>query len=131
MMSAQRQQGAPADAPNRSPSISTAEAIGAVRGRLLLLVEAQEAHFADHGTYTKDLAALQLSGKGKARSPVHLEITHASKRSWRATARHSAHPDKSCVIFTGAVSDFPVPATKTDKRQPTPAQAGQPICDDP
>lgn len=128
-LQAQQQQGSPVN-PARS-AISTAEALGAVRGRLLLLVESQEAHFADHGSYTKDLAALQLSGKGKARSPVVLEVTQASRRAWRATAWHSAHPNRTCVIFVGNLSDLPIAATKSDGRQPTAEQQGRPVCDEP
>jgi hypothetical protein len=129
---AQQQQGAPTKAaPPPSTSVSTTEALGAVRGRLLLLVESQEAHFADHSSYTKDLAALQLSGKGNAQSPVVLDVTHAGSRAWRATAWHRAHPNKTCVIFVGRPTDFSLPATKADRRQPTAAQAGQAICDEP
>lgn len=131
-LQAQQQQGSPANAARSARSaISTAEALGAVRGRLLLLVESQEAHFADYGSYTKDLAALQLSGKGKARSPVVLVVTQASRRAWRATAWHSAHPNKTCVIFVGNFSDLPIAATKSDGRQPTAEQQGRPVCDEP
>jgi hypothetical protein len=131
-LDAQQQQGAPAHAARPSrPSISTAEALGAVRGRLLLLVEAQEAHFADHSSYTKSLAALHLAGQGKARSPVVLDITHAGKRAWRATGWHSAHPNKTCVIFVGALGDFPVAATKSGGKTPAATQAGQAVCDEP
>jgi hypothetical protein len=108
-----------------------AEALGAVRGRLLLLVEAQEAHFADHGSYTKSLAALHLAGQGKARSPVVLDITHAGNRAWRATGWHSAHPNKSCVIFVGKLGDFPVGATKSDGKKPAATEERQAVCDQP
>ncbi len=129
---AQQQQGTPADAPRATrASIPAAEALGAVRGRLLLLVESQEAHFADHGSYTTSLTALHLSGQGKARSPVVLDITHAGKHAWRATGWHSAHPNKSCVIFVGTLADFPVAATKSDGKKPAATQAGQAVCDEP
>lgn len=128
----QQQQGAPVDAarPNRAV-VSTAEALGAVRGRLLLLVESQEAHFADHGTYTTSLAALHLAGQGKARSPVVLQITHAARKGWRAAGWHTAHPNKSCVIFVGQFEHFPVAATKTDGKRPSATQSGEPVCDEP
>jgi hypothetical protein len=129
---AQQQQGTPANAPRTArPAVPAAEALGAVRGRLLLLVEAQEAHFADHGSYTTSLAALHLAGQGKARSPVVLDITHAGKRAWRATGWHSAHPNKSCVIFVGKLGDFPVAATKSDGKKPATTQEGQAVCDEP
>lgn len=128
----QQQQGAPADAarPNRAV-VPVGEALGAVRGRLLLLVESQEAHFADHASYTTSLTALHLAGKGKARSPVVIEITHAAKRGWRAAAWHTAHPTKTCVIFVGKIDVFPVAATKTDGKRPIVTQEGQPVCDEP
>jgi hypothetical protein len=132
VLHAQHQQGAPAPAPRTSRApVSSAEALAAVRGRLLLLVEAQEAHFADHNSYTTNLTALKLSGPGKPQSPVVLNITHAGGRAWRATGRHAAHPNKSCVIFVGHVDDFPLPATKVDGRRPTVAQEGVPVCDEP
>ena len=129
---AQQQQGTPADAARAArATVPAAEALGAVRGRLLLLVEAQEAHFADHGSYTTSLKALHLAGQGKARSPVVLDVTHAGKRAWRATGWHSAHPNKSCVIFVGTLGDFPVAATKSDGKKPAVTQAGQAVCDEP
>lgn len=131
-LNAQQQQGTAADGRRSGqPAVSAAEALGAVRGRLLLLVEAQEAHFADHSSYTTSLPALHLSGKGKARSPVVIEITHAAKRGWRGTAWHAAHPNKTCVIFVGKIDHFPVAATKSDGKKPTATQAGEPVCDEP
>jgi hypothetical protein len=128
----QQQQGAPAHAGAASrATVSPAEALTAVRGRLLLLIEAQEAHFADHNSYTMSLTALKLSGPGQAKSPVILTVTHAGKQAWRATGHHSAHPNKSCVIFVGKIDAFPVPATTTNGRRPTATQAGEPVCDDP
>jgi hypothetical protein len=129
---AQQQQGAPTDAARSSrPAVPATEAIGAVRGRLLLLVESQEAHFADHGTYTTSLTALHLAGKGQARSPVVIEIAHAAKKGWRAAAWHSAHPSKSCVIFVGKIDHFPVAATRSDGKKPIATQEGQAVCDEP
>jgi hypothetical protein len=130
-LDAQQQQGEPHTArPSRTP-VSSAEALAAVRGRLFLLVEAQEAHFADHNAYTTNLTTLTLSGPGQPPSPVILEVTHAGRRAWRATGRHTAHPSKSCVIFVGKIDDFPLPATKADGRRPTVAQKGEPVCDEP
>jgi hypothetical protein len=126
---AQQQQGAPAQPP-RTP-VSSAEALAAVRGRLLLLVEAQEAHFADHSSYTTDLIALRMATRGKKQSQVVLNVTHAGGRAWRATGRHTAHLSKSCVIFVGRVDDFPLPATKAEDRRPTAAEEGEPVCDKP
>ena len=129
---AQQQQGAPAQpARPAKAAVPAVEALGAVRGRLLLLVESQEAHFADHASYTTSLTALHLAGQGQARSPVVINITHAAKRGWRATAWHSAHPNKSCVIFVGKLGDFPVVATKSDGKKPAATDAGQPVCDEP
>jgi hypothetical protein len=129
---AQQQQGEPAREPRTSRApVSSTEALSAVRGRLLLLVEAQEAHFADHSSYTTSLTALKMAGRGQASSPVVLNVTHAGRRSWRATGHHSAHPNRSCVIFVGKIEDFPLSATKVSGLRPTAAQAGEPICDEP
>jgi hypothetical protein len=132
LLHAQQQQGVPAHPPGpaRTP-VSSAEALAAVRGRLLLLVEAQEAHFADHSSYTTSLTALKMTGRGQAPSPVVLKVTHAGARAWRATGHHSAHPNKSCVIFVGKVDAFPVPATNASGLRPTATQAGEPVCDQP
>jgi hypothetical protein len=129
-LDAQQQQGEPNRGRPSAP-VSSAEALAAVRGRLLLLVEAQEAHFADHSSYTTSLTALKMSGRGQAPSPVVLSITHAGRRAWRATGHHSAHPNKSCVIFVGKIEDFPLSATKAGGLRPTAAQAGEPVCDEP
>jgi hypothetical protein len=131
VLHAQQQQGAPTEARSSRPAVSPAEALGAVRGRLLLLVESQEAHFADHGTYTTSLTALHLAGKGQPRSPVVIDITHAARKGWRAAAWHSAHPNKSCVIFVGKIDQLPIAATKSDARKPDTTQEGQPVCDEP
>jgi hypothetical protein len=94
-LDAQQQQGTPSHTPgpSRAP-VSSFEALAAVRGRLLLLVEAQEAHFADHSSYTTSLTALKMAGRGQASSPVVLNVTHAGRRAWRATGHHSAHPNR-------------------------------------
>jgi hypothetical protein len=129
---AQRQQGTPTPSAAASrDSLTSEEALIAVRGRLLLLVEAQEAYFADHGSYTTDLSALQMAPTGKARPRVVLNITHANRRAWRATGLHVGYPAKSCVIFGGRVEDFPIAATKAEGRRPTVTQKGEPICDAP
>jgi hypothetical protein len=128
---AQWQQGTPVVSAAHRPRYYTAaeEALAAVRARLRELVEAQDAYFLAHQTYTTNLSALHLPTPEKSGSLVVLHVTHAGGRAWRATGRHADLRAKSCVIFVGDVEGLPLPATNVDHRRPTPDQEGRAVCD--
>ena len=106
----------------QSPQQAAAETQAALRA----LVVAEERYFAAHVTYTTDLVALAPQPKPAG---VYLIVTHAGGRAWRASAQHASLPGKSCVIYVGQASDFPMPRTKAKGRRPTKAQQGEPVCD--
>ena len=95
------------------------------------LTTAQEAYYADHWTYTTDLAALgivsKLTGPSAADS-VHVRIFSANGAGWTGEATHRAARGRSCVIYIGDVELLPkVPVTRADRTAP--ADEGTPACD--
>jgi hypothetical protein len=110
------------------PTVPPSAAMDSVRLALRALVGAEEAFFADHGTYTTDLSALV------AKTPIRvarviINVSHAGGLGWRASARHADYLDKSCVAYVGAPDQYPMPMTKSEKRQPT--SEGRAVCDAP
>ena len=113
-----------------APPPSAEQALAEMRSALRNLVVAQEQFFMDHLSYTTDLAALRLSPSGKRDRPkVFVVVTHAGGRAWRAIAQHRAFEGKSCVVFVGDPTDFPMPATEAGSLRPTLDQEGEPVCD--
>jgi hypothetical protein len=102
-----------------------------MRERLRRLVVAQESHYRTHGTYTTDLAALEmLPTRETRRSGAVVTVVFAGGRGWTAEATDRALPGKSCVMFVGGEADVPrLPRTRADGR--IPAEEGSPLCDDP
>jgi hypothetical protein len=100
---------------------------GALKRALRNLVVAQENYFANHGTYTTDVAALGLYTKG-ARDSIWVQVVNAGGRSWNGRAIHTAARDRSCVIYVGYKTDLAsAPVTETDS---LPAKnEGEPVCD--
>jgi hypothetical protein len=93
------------------------------------LVTAQESYYADHGTYTTDLAALRLLPAIRQDS-VWIRVVHAGGRSWTADAGQRGVMGRSCVIYIGRLQDFPsVPQTAQQQHQP--AEEAVPVCDQP
>jgi len=96
------------------------------------LVTAQEGYWANHGTYTTDVAAL---GVFKPRRPpttpadsVWLQVIQAGGRSWWGRAVYLGQRDRSCVIYVGTTADFTAPPT-TDGAQVKAHDEGAPVCD--
>lgn len=100
----------------------------ALKRALRNLVVAQENYFANHGTYTTDVAALGLYTKGAARDSIWVQVVNAGGRSWNGRAIHMAARERSCVIYVGYKTDLAsAPVTETDS---LPAKnEGEPVCD--
>lgn len=111
--------------------VAPALALDTVRQALRAFVVAQEAYFADHGTYTTDIAALRATGRLGAFGTVLFNVGHAGGLGWRGSARHRAVWGKTCVTFVGAPEHYPMPATRAEQRRPAPEQEGEPVCDAP
>jgi hypothetical protein len=87
---------APAAAAPGGP-VGEEAALSAMRADLSVLVQQERAYFAQHQTYTRDLAAL-----GFAPSPgVTIAIGYANARGFRALARHGATASV-CGTFLGS-----------------------------
>ncbi len=113
--------GASAPAPtSASPDLRTA---------MRLLVTAQEAFYADHGTYTTDIAALHLLKPSNAEAPrVWFRVVQAGGRSWIGDVATPGESPRSCVAFVGELADFPsVLVTAAKKLKPI--EEGEPVCD--
>jgi hypothetical protein len=100
-----------------------------LKQQLRNLVTAQEKYWADHGTYTTDVAAL---GFFRARvavpDSVWVQVVQAGGRSWWGRAVHRAERGKSCIIYVGLIEDFTAPPT-TDAAKVRAEKEGDPICD--
>jgi hypothetical protein len=70
------------------------------------LVAAEQAFFAENGTYSADLAKVGFRPLGASQ----VEFLWVTKDGWAARATHPAIPGRDCVTFTGAGG--PVPATR-------------------
>jgi hypothetical protein len=110
---------------------SPADALPAMRAALRALVAREESYFADHGSYTTDLAALGFYEKGRRLSPdsARVQVLFAGGRGWTAMATHRAAPGKSCVAFVGSKDDIvKVPETRGERKQAV--EEGVPTCDE-
>lgn len=115
--------------PARAQSESPSSGWDHVQTWLRNVVTAQEAYYADHGTYTTDLAALRLLPAIREDS-VWVRVVHAGGRSWTADAGRRGVRDRSCVIYIGRLQDFPS-APETAKEQLRPTGEAVPACDEP
>ena len=99
----------------------------AVRARLVQVMEAEEAYYAKHGTYTTEVGALNLPKQG-AGAPVTVAIIFAGGHGWTGSAQSSANLGKTCVIYVGDPKNLPkLPLTKAQSLSPT--VEGEPVCD--
>ena len=98
------------------------------------LVVSQEQYYGEHGTYTTDPAALGLftqPGRPAAIAKpdsISLEVVWAGGRSWWGRALYRGHRAMSCVVWVGAIADFPAPPS-TDRERMRPRREGEPVCD--
>ena len=80
----------------------------AMKSHLRNLVTAQEAHFADHGTYGSTVEQINMPPFGG----VTIELNEVSTDGYRGTARHASLPNVACYIEIGSAwqrSSFPQP----------------------
>ena len=105
-----------------------------LKSQLRNLVTAQEAYWADHGTYTTDVAALGMHRRRQAGAPaarpdsLWVQVVQAGGRSWWGRAGHYAYSGKSCIIYVGTMDDFTAPPT-TDGAKAKAQNEGEPLCD--
>jgi prepilin-type N-terminal cleavage/methylation domain-containing protein len=67
------------------------------------LATAEEAYMFQYGTYTADLAALNVG----ASAGVNLEIVNATASGWSARATHPVAYPLTCAVFQGTVAVLP------------------------
>lgn len=114
-------------------SLPAADRLAQLKTRLRNLVTAQEKYWADHGTYTTDVAALGVFRRpkpGEPRDSIWVQVIQAGGRSWTGRAVHVGDRVKSCVIYVGLLKDFPSPPTTDGSAKPA-EKEGDPVCDAP
>ena len=106
----------------------TLHAISEMRASLRMLVTAQEAHWAERGTYTTDMMSLGFASR-RATESAHAQVIFAGSRGWTALATHRALKGMTCVMYVGIPDEMPVklPATRRDRR--VAEEEGAPTCD--
>jgi hypothetical protein len=84
------------------------------------LVAAEQAFFAENGTYGADLERVGFRPRGASQ----VEFLWITKEGWAARATHPALPGRDCVTYTGVGG--PVPATRRLGRT---GREGVVVCD--
>jgi hypothetical protein len=104
--------------------------IAQMKSALRSLVGAEEAHYADRGTYTTDMTALRTVGKLLiATDSVRVTVIFAGGRGWTGTAMFRGMAKVRCVVYVGDPEDLPkVPKTFG---QQSPSSEGAITCDTP
>jgi hypothetical protein len=74
-----------------------------VRRDLRSLVVAQETHFATHGSYSPDLAALKLT----LSDSVTIKLSEYGKNAYSAVGTLKGVDGASCVLMIGSVAKVP------------------------
>jgi hypothetical protein len=98
-----------------------AAAFGRMSQSLRRLVAAEQAFFAENGTYTEDFGRLGVTPLGE----TMVEFLWAAKGGWAARATHPGLPGRDCVTYIGAAST--TPATMRYRRS---GREGMILCDD-
>ena len=114
--------------PKLAAAQADADASAEVERWLRQLVNAQESYYVDHGTYTTDLAALDLLSAARQDS-VWITVVQAGGRYWTATAGHRSARGKTCAIYVGLTDEIPA-MPKTSDAELSPKQEAVPVCDD-
>lgn len=92
-----------------------------LRTALRRLVGVEENYYPAHNAYGTDIDA-----SGIVTDNVKLQVTWAGPRGWIAQATTAAHPDISCVMFSGWI---PESAWLTTRKQKRTADSGEAVCD--
>ncbi|MHB0962747.1 MAG: hypothetical protein ACYC5V_06025 [Gemmatimonadaceae bacterium] len=96
-----------------------------LRATLRQLVTSQEQYFADHATYTTDLATLKAAGF-RAPAKVTLTLLEAKATGWSVSASHADVTGATCVNWVGRPVDVTIPKTALEGRA---GREGEPTCD--
>lgn len=116
-----------AAAPSAGPSAAQSgpSPLVTLRSTLRQLVTSQEQYYADHATYTADLAALKTLGF-RAPAKVTLTLLEAKATGWSVSASHADVPGATCVNWVGRPGDVTTPKTALEGRA---GREGEPTCD--
>jgi hypothetical protein len=117
----------PRHPPSKAASLTP---VAAITSSLHAIASAQERYYADHGTYSIDIEALQQYPGCTIRPGVTITIHTASAQGWAASGTHPGFPDRSCVQMYSEQGAIPVPLTHRDARRAD-EQPGGVVCDAP
>jgi hypothetical protein len=114
----------------RASTPPTPEAVQQMKETLKTLVAAQEAYYADHGSYTTDMAALSAAIKKPFnKDSVWVRVSFAGGAGWTGIAQARTLKNARCVVYIGETADLPkLPQTFG---QQSPAGEGVITCDKP
>ena len=104
--------------------------VEAVTSSLRAVASAQEAHYADHRTYTTDLDVLRTYPGCRIHSNVTITIHSGTAEGWAASGFHARFADRSCVQWVSRPGAVPVPRTLRDSLGGD-ARPGGVVCDAP
>ncbi len=119
---------APTPRPRRRPAppdttgVSESEAFSQIRRGLRRLVAAEQAFYAENGTYTGDLERLGYRMEGQ----TGVRFLWLKREAWAASGTHPAIPGRDCVIYVG-----PTTAAPTTLKYVRNAREGVAACDEP
>jgi hypothetical protein len=104
--------------------------INAVTSSLRAVATAQEKYYADHRSYTTDVAALRQYPGCPLQPGVTITVHAAGPRGWAASGFHPGFPGRSCVQWVSAPDGVPVPETALEHRRGD-SLPGAVVCDAP
>jgi hypothetical protein len=116
-----RSEARPAPKPAAPVKPSDSEYYGQIRRALRRLVTAEQAFYAENGTYTEDLERVGFRGDGR----TTISFVWLRRDGWIASGAHPALPGRSCVIYVGRVKAAP-----NSMMYVRGAREGVPTCDD-
>ncbi len=121
---------APAPQTLRASTPPSTEAVQQMKDVLKTLVAAQEAYYADHGSYTTDMSALSaVIKKPFNKDAVWVRVSFAGGAGWTGIAQSRDLKNARCVVYIGDPADLPkIPQTFG---QQTPQGEGAITCDKP
>lgn len=121
---------APSPQALRTSTPPTPETVQQMKETLKTLVAAQEAYYADHGSYTTDVAALSAAIKKPFNTDsVWVRVSFAGGAGWTGIAQAHGLKNTRCVVYIGDPAELPK-LPKTFGQQ-TPAGEGAITCDTP
>ena len=116
--------------PGRAKRNAAAVAMTQVDRRLRLLVSQEEAWYAQHSRYGREVPRVARldAVADSSLNAVQVQVLYASTKGWMAMASHPDAPGKSCVVFVGVRERLPlIPRTRADAT--VAENEGRPACD--